>query len=141
MWLLERSCAQEHAQTACPWQKQVSPASQLAEQRVAAEEEDLEKENAVVKDYYAENGQETQQDQDWDQDYQLEAGAQLVLLVVLEAQQARVALQDPPPQLEAAGQLVSRVDGRSRRCCWKAKARATLQWAGGRGMKGHWTSS
>ena len=111
MWLLERPCALEHAQTTCPWQKQVSPASQLAEQRVAAEEEDLEGENAVVKDYYSENGQETQQDQD----YQPEAGAQLVLLVVLEAQQARVALQDPPPQLEAAGQLVSRVDGRSRR--------------------------
>ena len=117
VWLLERPCAQEHAQTACPWQKQVSPASQLAEQRVAAGEEDLERANAVVKDYYAENGQETQQDQDWDQDDQPEAGAQLVLLVVLEAQQARVALQDPPPQLEAAGQLVSRVGGRSRRCC------------------------
>ena len=141
MWLLERPCAQEHAQTACPWQKQVSPAFQLAEQRVAAGEEDLEKESAVVKDYYAENGQETQQDQDWDQDYQPEAGAQLVLLVVLEAQQARVALQDPPPQLEAAGQLVSRVDGGSRRCCWKAKARTSLEWAGGRGMKGRWTSS
>ena len=94
-----------------------------------------------MKDYYAENGEETQQDQDWDQDDQLEAGAQLVLLVVLEAQQARVALQDPPPQLEAAGQLVSRVDGRSRRCCWKAKARTGLDWAGGRGMKGRWTSS
>ena len=95
----------------------------------------------MVKDYYAENGQETQQDQDWDQEDQPEAGAQLVLLVVLEAQQARVALQDPPPQLEAAGQLVSRVDGRSRRCCWKAKATTSLQWAGGRGMKGRWTSS
>ena len=77
--------------------------SQLAEQRVAAGEEDLERENAVVKDYYAENGQETQQDQDGDQDYQPEAGAQLVLLVVLEAQQARVALQDPPPNSRLLG--------------------------------------
>ena len=69
----------------------------------------------------------------------LQAAAEAV--EAAEAQQARVALQDPPPQLEAAGQLVSRVDGRSRRCCWKAKARTSLDWAGGRGMKGRWTSS